>query len=122
MPSLDDVVSRGDGSAASVTEFQVVFNLVPGEPADDADLQTIADLALEALGSEAVGLALGPVVCVDLDQRSIEVELTVEATSASEVHQKMSLILGALERAGRLVVEDSSASRSPASAPEPAYA
>jgi len=40
------------------------------------------------------------VVGVDLDRRSLEIEMTVEALAASEVHQKTGLILGALERGG----------------------
>jgi len=89
-------------------------------PNDDRDLAVVAELALEALTTEAAALALGPVVAVDLDRRSVEIEMTVEALAASEVHQKMGLILGALERGGRFVVQDSAASRS--RDPEPAYA
>jgi hypothetical protein len=106
------------------TEFQALLHLAP-EPNDDRDLAEVAELTLRALQTEAAGLALGPVVCIDLDRRVVEIELTVEATSASEVHQKMGLILGALERgAPFLLVQDSSASRSPSleSEPEPVYA
>jgi hypothetical protein len=105
-----------------MTEFQVVFHLAPDEPTDDEDLNTIAALALEALEAEAPGLALGPVVAVDLDRQSVEVEITVEAKSASEVHQKLGLILAAIERGSRLIVQDSSASRTSAGEPEPVYA
>lgn len=94
------------------TEFQVLLHLVP-QPSEDRDLAAIAELTLEALKTEAGGLALGPVVGIDLDSRRVELEMTVEAASASEVHQKMGLILGALERgAPFLFVQDSSASRS----------
>jgi len=104
------------------TEFQALLHLAP-EPNDDRDLAAVAELTLGALETGASGLALGPVVCIDLDRRIVEIELTVEAASASEVHQKMSLILGALERgAPFLLVQDSSASRSQAHEPEPVYA
>lgn len=103
------------------TEFQVLLHLAP-EPNDDRDLAVVAELAADALRAEAAGLALGPVVGIDLDLRLVEIELTVEATSASEVHQKMGLILGALERGGPFILQDSSASRSPVSEPEPVYA
>lgn len=94
------------------TEFQVLLHLVP-EPNDDRDLAAVAELTLDALKAEATGLALGPVVSIDLDHRRVEIEMTVEAASASEVHQKIGLILGALERgAPFLFVQDSSASRS----------
>jgi len=104
-------MSRLQGSTIK-TEFQALLHLAP-EPNDDRDLSTVAELALDALRSEATGLALGPVVCIDLDRRVVEIEMTVEAASASEVHQKMGLILGALERgAPFLLIQDSSASRS----------
>jgi hypothetical protein len=104
------------------TEFQALLHLAP-EPNDDRDLAAVAELTLEAMETEAAGLALGPVICIDLDRRIVEIELTVEATSASEVHQKMGLTLGALERdAPFLLVQDSSASRSQVQEPEPVYA
>jgi hypothetical protein len=97
-------------------EFQVLLRLIP-DPNDDRDLAAVAELALDALHAEAQGLALGPVVCVDLDARSVEIEMTVEG-SASEAHQKIGLILGALERgAPFMLVQDSSTSRAPADAP-----
>jgi hypothetical protein len=94
------------------TEFQVILRVLP-MPNDDSDLAVVAELVMDALSTEAAGLALGPVVGVDLDHRSVEIEMTVEALAASEVHQKMGLILGALERGGRFIVQDSAASRSP---------
>jgi hypothetical protein len=104
------------------TEFQVLLHLAP-EPNDDRDLAVVAELTLDALRAEAAGLALGPVVGIDLDLRIVEIEMTIEAPSASEVHQKMGLILGALERgAPFLLVQDSSASRSQVNEPEPVYA
>src|SRR5436305_680196 len=122
MPSLDDVGASKGHEPGAMTDFEVVFHLAPDELTDDEDLSTIATLALEALTAEAAGLALGPVVAVDLDRHRIEVEITVEAESASEVHQKLGLILAAIERGGRLIVEDSSASRTSVDEPEPAYA
>jgi hypothetical protein len=102
-------------------EFQALLHLAC-EPNDDRDLAAVAELTLEALKAEAAGLALGPVVGIDLDQRIVEIEMTIEASSASEVHQKMGLILGAIERgAPNLRVQDSSASRS-RDEPEPVYA
>jgi len=103
-------------------EFQALLHLAP-KPNDDRDLAALAELTLGALGTGASGLALGPVVCIDLDRRIVEIELTVEAASASEVYQKMGLILGALERgAPFLLIQDSSASRSQVHEPEPVYA
>jgi hypothetical protein len=97
---------------AIMTEFQVLLRLAP-DPNDDRDLAAVAEMTLSALQAEAKGLALGPVVCVDLDQRTVEIEMTVEAASASEAHQKIGLILGALERGTPfMLVQDSSASRS----------
>lgn len=103
------------------TEFQVLLHLAP-EPNDDRDLAVVAELTLDALKAEAAGLALGPVVGIDLDLRIVEIEMTIEAVSASEVHQKMGLILGALERGSPFILQDSSASRSPIHEPEPVYA
>ncbi len=103
------------------TEFQVLLHLAP-EPNDDRDLAVVAELTADALRAEAPGLALGPVVGIDLDLRIVEIEMTVEAASASEVHQKMGLILGALERGSPFILQDSSASRSPVNEPEPVYA
>jgi hypothetical protein len=117
-------MSRLQEPTTTKTEFQALLHLAP-EPNDDRDLAAVAELTLDALRVEADGLALGPVVCIDLDRRIVEIEMTIEATSASEVHQKMGLILGALERgAPFLLVQDSSASRSQAqeTAPELAYA
>jgi hypothetical protein len=105
------------------TEFQVLLHLAP-EPNDDRDLAVVAELTLDALKTEASGLALGPVVGIDLDLRIVEIEMTVEAASASEVYQKMGLILGALERGTPFLLQDSSASRLQVheSEPEPVYA
>ena len=103
-------------------QFQVLLDLGT-EPNDDRQLAVVAEQVLDALIAEAAGLALGPVVGIDLDRRVVQVEMTVEAASPSEVHQKMGLILGALERgAPFLLVQDSSASRSRVDEPEPAYA
>ncbi len=49
---------------------------------------------------------------IDLDQREIWLEMTVEAASASEFHQKMGLILGALEHGAPFVIRESNTSRS----------
>lgn len=104
--------------ATTKTQFQVVLDLGT-EPNDDDQLAVVAEQVLDALIAEAAGLALGPVVGVDLDQRVVQVEMTVEAASTSEVHQKLGLVLGALERGTPfLLVQDSSVSRQA----EPAYA
>jgi len=104
------------------TEFQVLLHL-GCRPNEDEDLEAIAEVVSEALKAEAAGLALGPVVGIDLDERIVEIEMTVEAPSASEVHQKMGLILAAIERGvPNLRVQDSSASRSRVDEPEPAFA
>lgn len=100
-----------ESHTSNKAEFQTLLRLVP-EPSDDHDLETVAAHALEALLSEARGLALGPVVSVDLDERMVEVEMTIEAASASEAHQKIGLVLGALERGAPFILRDSTASRS----------
>lgn len=98
--------------AAPKSEFQVLLHLEPVERPSDDELAAFAEFALNALIAEAAGLALGPVASVDLDKRLVQFELTVEAVSASEVHQKIGLILAALERGTDGVIVDSSTSRS----------
>jgi hypothetical protein len=94
-------------------EFQVLLNIAP-MPDSDEDLMAVSDIALEAICAEADGLALGPVVSVNLDDRTVVLEITVEAVSASELHQKLGLISAALERgAPQLILAGSSTSRSP---------
>jgi len=101
-------------AAAHRAEFQILLRLQP-EPNEDHDLEQVAEISLEALRNEAAGLALGVVASVDLDHRTVELEMTVEVSSASEVHQKMGLILAALERgAPSLILCQSTASRSAA--------
>jgi hypothetical protein len=95
--------------------FQVRLTLAP-VPSTDEDLDDVAELALEALAAEASTLALGPAASIDLDRREVCIELTVEAASASEVSQKMGLILGALERGAPFVIIETNTARSE---PEP---
>lgn len=94
------------------TDFQVLLHLSPVANTDQ-DLELVAERALAALADGAEGLALGVVASVDLDRRLVELEMTLEASSASEVHQTQALILGALERGGPFVFLDSTTSRSP---------
>jgi hypothetical protein len=98
---------------AAVVEFQTLLRLGTDGAYDDAHLAQIAELCVEALRTEATGLALGPVASVDLDQRIIELEMTIEAPSDAELHQKMGLILAALERGAPLCLRESTSSRSP---------
>src|SRR5437868_5464790 len=92
------------------SEFHVLLSIAP-EPSTDRDLQQLSTYVLDVLREDAQGLALGPVTAIDLDERMIELELTIEAEAASEVHQKISEILAVLERGGRIVLRDSAASR-----------
>lgn len=104
-------MSRHQRPTAARIEFQALLSLT-GESDDDRDLQAISEVALEILRAEAGELALGPVACIDLDRRAVEVEMTIEATSAAELHQKLSLVLSVLERGTpSLRVERSSTSR-----------
>jgi hypothetical protein len=117
-------MSKLQAPTTTKAQFQVVLDLGT-ETNDDDQLAVVAAQVLDALIAEAAGLALGPVVGVDLDQRVVQVEMTVEAASASEAHQKLGLILGALERGTPLLlVQDSSASRARVDEPEcePVYA
>lgn len=102
-----------ESHSSEKSAFQTLLRLIP-ELSDDHDLETVAAHALEALLSEAKGLALGPVVSIDLDERTVEVEMTIEAASASEAHQKIGLILRALERGAPFILRDSTASQSDA--------
>jgi hypothetical protein len=101
-----DVISAGPR-----TEFQVRLRVLPDEN-DDEQLKEVAEIAIEALAAEAASLALGPVASIDLDRREIWLEMTVEAASGSEAHQKMGLILGALERGAAFVIRESNTWRS----------
>ena len=92
------------------TEFQVVLRILP-VPNDDRDLAVVAELVLDAL-TRRRGWHWEPWSVSTSTIESVEIEMTVEALAASEVHQKMGLILGVLERGGRFIVQDSAASRS----------
>lgn len=106
--------------AAKTAEFQVFLRLVGAEEYDDRDLEEIAEMSVEALCNEAPGLALGVVASVDLDRRLVELEMTIEAAADSELHQKMALVLAALERGAPLKLCESTASRAPDREPVPA--
>jgi hypothetical protein len=94
-------------------EFQTILRLLPRVPDNsDQELEQIAERSVQVLCEEAAGLALGVVAAVDLDERAVELEMTVEASSDSELHQKMGLILGELERGVPLELSESTASRS----------
>lgn len=110
--------TRIPASISEHTDFQVLLKLAP-EPNEDEHLDDVAQLAVIALLSEAAGLALGPVATINLDERTVTLEITVEATSASEAHQKMGLIIGALERGAPLMINESTTSRNSAPDDEP---
>jgi hypothetical protein len=98
--------------APAPVEFQTVLRLVVADGIDEAEMERIAEGSLGVLQDEAGGLALGPVASADLDQRTVELEMTIEAPSDAELHQKMSLILAALERGVPLRLRESTALRS----------
>jgi hypothetical protein len=92
-------------------EFQAIVQLMPKEAPDDDALEELATMCVAALMAGAPGLALGVVGSVNLDGRFVELEMTIEASSDSEVHQKMALIMSALERGTTLRLRESTASR-----------
>ena len=49
----------------------------------------MSSLALDALLERAKGTVLGPVTGVDFNDRCIEVEFTVEASSVEELHRRI---------------------------------
>lgn len=92
---------------------QVLIRIEPPSSADISDdaLDHVADSIVATLIQDAAGLALGPVAAVDLDKRVIEVEISVEAFSMSEIHQKMALVFAAMEREGPVPIAQSTVMR-----------
>lgn len=105
-------------AAPAKTEFQAVLRLtvVPVEPVgpsndDEGALEHFAETAVDVLRNEAASLALGVVASIELDDRVVALEMTIEASSDSELHQKMGLILSTLESGIPLRLMESTASR-----------
>ena len=94
------------------TEFQTILRLMVATPNDDdRELEQFAERSIEVLCNEAASLALGVVASIDLDERVVALEMTIEASSDSELHQKMGLILSTLESGVPLRLTQSTASR-----------
>jgi len=71
--------------------FQVVLAVSTTRPTDHPELAATAEVMLEAVQRSLPFIALGPVVSVDFDDASIEVECTVCA-EAAEMHERAALI------------------------------
>lgn len=73
--------------------FQVVLSVVAETAAEPAELEAIAEVVLEAVQKEAAFVALGPVVSVNFEDSSIEIDCTVCGDSAEDVHTQVARTL-----------------------------
>jgi hypothetical protein len=60
-------------------------------------LEDDADRVLDVLADEFEGVAIGPVVGCDLERSVIDVRFSVEAETSSEVHRRISEIVGRID-------------------------
>ena len=99
------------GQPPPQTSYQVIAHGEMGGPVSADELEEMADKLLEVLEDHASDLALGPVVGYDVEKHLVEVEFTVEARNAEELHKKLGQFARLLEREDLLDYSDTTASR-----------
>jgi hypothetical protein len=80
---------------------------------DDAPLtadefDAFMDAVLTVIETKAAALALGPVVGGNLERREVELTFTLEVSSSAEIHQKVGLVMTALEHELPVLIETGS--------------
>ncbi len=92
--------ARSDNQAMTATrqEHDVLLRLEFPDCSQE-QLEEYAVLVQEAVDEHANGIALGAVVGGVFDPPTIEVRFTVEASSQTEVHHRVALVVGVIEPA-----------------------
>jgi hypothetical protein len=93
------------------SSFQVIFRLAAVEPQTREDLETAATDALSILVDRARGDLLGPVAGCNFDNDEIEIEATIEAMSAEELHHRIGHAIQMLIEHGPFELQGSTTSR-----------
>lgn len=110
-PFLHRIFGRSD--PAPMISFQIVMHLVAAEPQAPEEIEAQIERTIPVVADEARGVALGPVFSADFGENTIELEFTVEAAAASDLHEKVGHVLEVLEHSAGFSFEyrDSTTSR-----------
>lgn len=111
MPNPITRLFAGSSERPPLVSFQFEARLRLVDSPSDTVLEEAADTALSILMRHAAGTALGPVVGIDFEQRSVVIEFTVEAESVTDLHGKIGDAMRSLEEKGPFRFHDSSTAR-----------
>lgn len=78
-------------------QAHVVLRMAARGQVSEEQLEQHALDAVEALEKRAAGTALGPVVAWNVEKSLIELDLTVEASTNAEVHEKIAQVMAVIE-------------------------